>query len=139
MSNEQHKFTIGRDRACDIPLADDTVSSHHAEISFIGGGKVLLTDTNSCNGTYIVSGSGKGQRIRQELISPLDRVRFGSVPFAVKDLLEALRMKFPRFEETLNRPAPKDEKPWISGRRLIRCECGGIIRPQDKTCPECGR
>lgn len=139
MSQDQRKFTIGRNPACDLSLADDSVSSRHAELAFIGNGKILLTDTNSSNGTFVVSRAGEAQKIRQELVSPLDQVRFGSVTLGMKDLLEALRMKFPRFDETLNRPAPKDQRPWAEGRRLIRCTCGGIIRPEDKHCPECGR
>ncbi|MBI4523796.1 MAG: FHA domain-containing protein [Deltaproteobacteria bacterium] len=32
------KFTIGRDKNCDIPIADDSVSRLHAEITIVDGG-----------------------------------------------------------------------------------------------------
>lgn len=139
MNKQQRKFTIGRNRACDLALADTTVSDYHAELAFIGEGKILLTDTNSSNGTFLVNGAGKAQKIRQELVSPQDQVRFGSVTLSMKSLLESLRLKFPNFEETLHRPAPTPVKPWVTGDRLMRCECGSIIRPEDTRCPECGR
>lgn len=138
MTTPQRKFTIGRDRACDIPLADDSVSGHHAELTFLGGGKLLLTDCNSTNGTFLLQGAGREQRVHQELVSPMDRVKFGNVTLAVKDLLEALRLKFPHFEEAVPPAAPPPETPWIRGRRLIRCACG-CIKPADQPCPECGR
>ncbi len=59
MSAKQRKFTIGRERSCDIALAHDTVSRHHAELAFIDDGKLLLTDCNSTCGTFLVQGDGK--------------------------------------------------------------------------------
>ncbi|MCG6861051.1 MAG: FHA domain-containing protein [Chromatiaceae bacterium] len=51
MSGPRHKFSIGRERSCAIPVADDSVSAMHAELTFLGDGKLLLTDCNSTNGT----------------------------------------------------------------------------------------
>jgi hypothetical protein len=44
MNQPRHKFSIGRERSCDIPVADDSVSARHAELTFLGDGKLLLTD-----------------------------------------------------------------------------------------------
>jgi len=50
----ERTFTIGRDRACDLPLGDDSVSARHAELRFLGEGKLLLSDCNSTNGTFLL-------------------------------------------------------------------------------------
>ena len=46
--------TIGRDPNCDIVLADDDVSRHHAKI-YLMGGVVKIKDENSVNGTYVAN------------------------------------------------------------------------------------
>lgn len=131
MNEARRKFTIGRDRACDIPLADDSVSGHHAELEFLEDGKLLLTDCQSTNGTFLLGTGHQTQRIRQSLVSPLDQVRFGGVALGMRELIEALRLK-------VGVPAAVDaEAPRVRGRRLVRCVCGGI-KPADATCPECG-
>src|SRR5678809_1541964 len=48
------RFTIGRDRGCDIPIADDSVSRLHAEITLLDGGRVFLTDCHSSNSTFVM-------------------------------------------------------------------------------------
>ena len=69
---KEHKFTIGRSRKCDIVLADDTVSRHHAELIFLHNGHLLLIDCHSQNKTSIVE-NGQARRISQEFLSPTDR------------------------------------------------------------------
>lgn len=143
MSAAERKFRIGRERSCDIALAHDSVSRLHAELTFIGDGRLLLTDCNSTRGTYLVRGDGREKRLRQELISPLDQLRFGEVQLAVRDLIEALRLKFPRFEAPGPAPTPPskpepDQRPRPKGDRLVRCICGAV-KPADAACPECGR
>jgi len=85
-------FTIGRDKTCDIPIADDSVSRVHATLTMQDGGKLLLGDRKSANGTFVMR-TGKLERIDQAYISPADQVQFGSVVFPVKTLLEALGEK----------------------------------------------
>lgn len=138
MSEARRKFTIGRDRGCDIPVADDSVSAVHAELTFLGEGKLLLTDCKSTNGTRLLQPNGREQRVHQELVSPMDRVRLGQVVLSVKDLLESLRLKVPRFNDALYRPAAPDATPWVRGQELVRCVCG-TIKSVGKPCPECGR
>ncbi len=127
----RRKYSIGRVRSCDIPLADDSVSGHHAELEFLEDGKWLLTDCQSTNGTFLL-GSGAPQRLSQSLVSPLDRVRFGSVTLGMRELLEALQLK-----AGIPGPTP-EEAPRVQGRRLIRCSCGGI-KTAEAPCPECGQ
>lgn len=138
MNETRRQFTIGRDRACDIPLADDSVSGTHAQLSFLADGKLLLTDCQSRNGTFLLQPDGRAQRVRQELISPLDRLRLGNVALSVRDLLEALRLKYPRFEDTIERPPPPAPEPWVHGSGLIRCTCGTPRRAAEP-CPVCGQ
>ncbi|MCB2262325.1 MAG: FHA domain-containing protein [Candidatus Thiosymbion ectosymbiont of Robbea hypermnestra] len=137
MRPQQRKFSIGRRRSCDIPLAHESVSGHHAELDFLDNGKLLLTDCNSTNGTFLLQGAGVGKPVHQELVSPMDQVRFGDIELSVRELLEALRLKFPQFEQRVS-GKQQPEKPWIQGRQLIRCACG-CIKPAGEACPECGR
>ena len=132
MKAMRRKYTIGRERSCDIPLADDSVSGHHAELEFLEDGKWLLTDCQSTNGTFLLGNGGTPRRLSQSLVSPLDRVRFGAVTLGMRELLEALRLK-----AGIPGPTP-EEAPRIQGRRLIRCPCGGI-KTAEAPCPECGQ
>lgn len=134
MSAPEQRFSIGRERVCDLPLADDSVSGRHAELTFLDNGKLLLTDCQSTNGTFLVGTDGQARRIRQSLVSPLDRVRFGAVTFEVSTLIEALRLK----SAVPPTPSPGDATPLARGRRLIRCVCG-CVKPVGATCPECGQ
>ncbi len=138
MGARQRKFTIGRKRSCDIPLAHESVSGRHAELDFLDDGKLLLTDCKSTNGTFLLQGGGVGKRVHQELVSPMDQVRFGDIELSVRELVEALRLKFPQFEPPVPGKGQKEEKPWVQGHQLIRCVCG-CIKPAGGTCPECGR
>lgn len=88
MNAPPSKFTIGRDVRCDVPLADDSVSARHAELSVPAPGTLLLTDCKSTNGTFLIGADGVARKIRQALVSPLDRVRFGSVTLGIRDLLD---------------------------------------------------
>ena len=134
MNNPPRNYTIGRDRACDIPLADDSVSGRHAELEFLEDGKLLLTDCRSTNGTFLLGTQGQARRMTQSLVSPLDQVRFGNVTLVMRELLEALRLKS---DVPVAAPAAQ-EAPRVQGRRLIRCPCGGI-KTAHKPCPECGQ
>ena len=135
----RRKFTLGRDRNCDIPLADDSVSSRHAELEFLQDGKLLLTDCRSTNGTFLLGTGGEARRISQSLVSPLDQVRLGGVTLALRDLIEALRLKAAiPVPGALGVPPGEPEAPRVKGHHLLRCPCGGI-KAADAPCPECGR
>jgi pSer/pThr/pTyr-binding forkhead associated (FHA) protein len=134
VSAPEQRFSIGRERDCDLPLADASVSGRHAELTFLDNGQFLLTDCRSTNGTFLVGSDGEPRRIHQSLISPLDRVRFGAVTFEVKALIEALHLK----SAMPATPALGDATPLARGRRLIRCACG-CVKPAGAACPECGR
>ena len=64
---------LGRSRACDVVLADDSVSRRHAML-VREGGRVVLTDLGSTNGTLV-----NGRWVTQAEVRPGDRVRLGGV------------------------------------------------------------
>lgn len=138
MNRLERKVVIGRDRGCDIALAHETVSARHAELRFLGDGKLLLTDCKSRNGTYRILPDGRALVLRQELVSPMDSIRLGDVTVTVRELLEALRLKFPNFDQLAHPPVQPEATPMVQGRNLERCDCGSI-KPVGKPCPGCGR
>ena len=130
VSEGAKKFTIGRDKSCDIPIADDSVSRVHAELTLLGSGQFLLADNNSSNGTSVLE-NGKPKPVRQAFVTPSDQVQFGAVVLSVSQLLEAIEKKVSRLKPAAGRaPAP--------GARLLRCDCGAV-RSSDRPCPECGQ
>jgi hypothetical protein len=76
----QSRFTIGREPACDMTLADDTVSRWHASLERSAGGW-LLADLGSTNGTRL-----NGWRVnRPTFVRAGDMVSFGRVTFVLND------------------------------------------------------
>jgi hypothetical protein len=74
------RFTIGRELACDMTLADQTVSRWHASLQW-DGSSWLLADLGSTNGTRL-----NGWRVTGP--SPVgagDLVSFGAVTFVLVD------------------------------------------------------
>ncbi len=72
--------SVGTDPACNVFLADQFMSSHHAEIK-AEGGRWILRDLGSTNGTYV-----NDQRIDQRELVDNDVVKFGQSPAKFKSL-----------------------------------------------------
>ena len=70
-------FTVGRGRECDVRMEHDSVSRVHAEVERLSGGRLHVTDRRSTNGTFVLAG-GEWRPIRQQMVAPGDRVRFGA-------------------------------------------------------------
>ena len=71
---EGSQFSIGRDAACDLAIADMTVSRRHAQLERTAAGW-LLTDLESTNGTRV-----NGWRVRGQVpVRSGDLVSFGSL------------------------------------------------------------
>lgn len=80
---------IGRSPTCQIKLASNSVSKEHATILLTDDGKVLITDMNSRNGTFV-----NGLRVQNQKLSPGDKLTFHDV---VVDVLELPPGFDPRF------------------------------------------
>ena len=81
LPRETHgRFTIGRETACDMTLADMTVSRWHAGLDRSDDGW-MLADLGSTNGTRL-----NGWRVTHPVpVRPGDQVSFGSVTFVVAE------------------------------------------------------
>ena len=44
---------IGSDSSCDIVINSDYVSAHHADLTLLDNGEIILEDKNSTNGTFV--------------------------------------------------------------------------------------
>jgi hypothetical protein len=76
----QGRFTIGRELACDMTLADETVSRWHACLER-SGGSWLLADLGSTNGTRL-----NGWRVTGQMpVRPGDMVSFGAATYVLSE------------------------------------------------------
>lgn len=77
-SGARHRFTIGRDAACDLVLPDLSVSRWHAGLRRCASGW-MLADLGSTNGTRL-----NGWRVTEPVpVQPGDQVTFGAMTFVV--------------------------------------------------------
>lgn len=66
-------LVIGRDSAsCQVILADDEVSRHHAWVGYDDQGAAIIRDRNSANGTYV-----NQERINEKTLKPGDVISIG--------------------------------------------------------------
>lgn len=112
MTNFQ-TYTIGRTRACEISISDDTISRRHAELVIARSGKMALTDCASTHGTFIHKDGGWRQ-IRQSSVSRQDRVKFGKHETTIAAIAPAKKPLSPakKVDST-----PKDNRPLGPVRR----------------------
>lgn len=68
-------MTLGRQADCDLVLDDPKTSRHHARI-VQEGGRYVVVDLNSSNGTFL-----NGVRIQKSALSMGDRLRLGDTEF----------------------------------------------------------
>lgn len=117
------RFTIGRDRHCDVPVDDDSVSRRHAEIWLAEDGSLHIADLGSSNGTKIVR-NGQSQRVQECALMPGDEVRLGVMTFGVDELVDAVEKRHPGA---------------LRVRRVarIRCVCG-VLKTPGEACLGCG-
>lgn len=137
MTHPERKYTVGRAPTCDIVLADESVSRVHAELTFLADGRLLVTDCRSTQGTVLLRLGCAQIPVRQELVSLLDTLRFGTVTMPVKLLLQAIQFKHPPVDKGAHeRLSPAQAMP-PEGAGLVRCACGAV-KVKNKRCEVCG-
>lgn len=72
---------LGRSPSCQIKLASNSVSKEHATVLLTEDGKLLLTDMNSRNGTYV-----NGLRIQNQKLHPGDKLTLHDIVIDVLQL-----------------------------------------------------
>ena len=137
------RFTIGRDKSCDIPIADDSVSRVHAEVWLGSDGTLMMSDSGSSNGTHVIR-NGESFPLRQDAVLPTDQIRFGSIVLGIQDVIEAIEARNPGSLRPAFAPPPPPPPPAAMVGSLprpgqfIRCDCGAI-KAVGRSCPECLR
>lgn len=139
-SSAQRTFKIGRAADCDIILADDSVSRHHAELVVTKQGELFLSDCRSTHGTQVVE-RGAGRPMTQEVVRREATIKFGEVTITVAELMNALRARYPELtfpaSGGADRNVERSSRQWPKGTRLVRCGCGAI-KAKSQRCQECG-
>jgi predicted component of type VI protein secretion system len=138
------RFTIGRERSCDVAVADDSVSRVHAEIWLNEDGSLMLADRGSSNGTVLIR-AGQNFPLTHAIVMAADQVRMGGVTLSVAELIEAVESRYPgaltpqtaRPAAGLPPPPPLPPAGAAAGA-LIRCECGAV-KNSGQICPHCRR
>lgn len=124
-------YVVGRERGCDVRLDHGSVSRHHAEVVRVPGGRLYVTDRATTNGTFVLDGD-EWRAIRQALLDPDGRIRFGDVEMSARRL-DAL---CPRGEvrssddDRKSRVSPPKEDLQDSGDGLVRDPETGELLPR---------
>lgn len=71
---------IGSSPSSDIVLNNEYVSAHHAEITVLDGGEILIEDKGSKNGTYVGVNKTRLEPGKEYALNRGDRVMFGNEP-----------------------------------------------------------
>lgn len=135
---------IGRQHPADIVIADPQVSSQHAEIRALGGGRYLLTDLGSRNGTTV-----NGRKITSAEVGLGDEIRLGGIRFdlrAYQGTLDPGPRKPPApasaAQQRPRRQAPAFALVLIGVAVLLLAVAGGLVATQQtitQRCEVCGR
>jgi pSer/pThr/pTyr-binding forkhead associated (FHA) protein len=117
------RFTIGRDRLCDVPLENDSVSRRHAEVWLAEDGSLRIADLGSSNGTRLIR-SGQSTHVDESAMLPGDQVRLGTVTMGVEELVARVETVYPGALR-------------VARMARIRCICG-ILKTPGEVCLGCG-
>ncbi len=115
-------FTIGRDPACDITLADDSVSRLHANLTILGDVRPYLTDRGSANGIRITRRGVRSAIGGPEWLDEIERIEFGDVVIEIGDFGEMVRA-------AREARAGKGVAPQAGPPRLVPAHGVGEARP----------
>lgn len=110
-------YTIGCDTSSDIPLADPTVSRHHAGLSVLEHGGVEVVDLDSTNGTFILRNGTRARIAQPTFLQGGDEIAFGelvvtlSTLLEIADHIETRRKAAEARERAPARPSPHGDGP----------------------------
>lgn len=116
------RITIGRIAENDVQLVDDKVSRHHAVIEMHDGGRVVLRDLDSHNGTFVDGIRLSGSRV----LTGGERVQFGDEQLRVEADSVALPHA-PGEGEATGGAAPPARAAAGSPRALARLRIGWAV------------
>lgn len=100
-------FTVGRSSACDLVFDSPRISRTHARIGLSEGGRPVVEDLGSANGTLL-----NGQKADAAFVNPGDRLLIGDVELWVEEgrvPLEATAVIDP--QATIAIPAGQETRP----------------------------
>ena len=83
---------IGRSRKNDFVIENMTVSREHAVLEVVDG-NIILRDTGSASGTYIVAAGGVLEKTTYKVVSESDTIQLGDERLLVKTILEQASIK----------------------------------------------
>lgn len=93
---------VGRADGNHLRMPDGSVSSSHCEVALDATGNLHVRDLGSTNGTFI-----EGQRIREALVLPGQRLRLGSLEMVFENSLATpAHAPAPAMPATVNLPPP---------------------------------
>ena len=123
---------VGRERGCEVPLDDPSISRHHAEVVRLSGGRLYVTDRATTNGTFILDGDD-WRPIRQAFLEPAGRIRFGDLEMSAGrlDALCARADARPDRAGPKGSAAPAKEDRRDSGKGLARIMREGVDSGRD--------
>jgi pSer/pThr/pTyr-binding forkhead associated (FHA) protein len=104
------KKTIGRAIDCDLVLADISVSRLHAEIELLSNNRLLLTDCQSTQGTFVIR-DGNLQSVQSQIVTKHDILKFGNIKIPVSEVLIATHLSENDITSEDVKPAKKTRAP----------------------------
>ena len=143
-------ITIGRQEGNQFQIIHPTVSGRHCQLSFVGG-RVLITDLTSTNGTYV-----NDQRVQEATLEPGQVLRLGDIGLIYEAAaISRLHLEAgappengqitpdQRAISAIQRPCykhPQTEGQWICSQcRTVCCDgCSGKRVTSGKTWRRCG-
>lgn len=74
----ERPLVVGRQRGCDVIVRDPRASRRHAELRLLAGGRVLLRDLGSANGTWV-----GGERVAEAVLAEGEELGVGDIRLAL--------------------------------------------------------
>jgi RsiW-degrading membrane proteinase PrsW (M82 family) len=100
---------LGRDPACDVNIADASVSRRHAELVLLDENRIFVRDLGAANGTSVTR-NGTRTPHQQGVVQPGDTISFGDIVVSFEELRDMIR-ETPAFKASAGREPERKEPP----------------------------